>query len=558
MTKKPLIGIIGGKGRMGNWFKRFFENLGFNVIISDIDTKLSNIDLAKKADIVMVSVPINKTVNVINQVKKHVQKNSLLCDITSLKSKPTKAMANAKSATLGTHPLFGPMVQDLQGQKIAFCKIKNNHWVDFLKTIFIKNGAEVIETSAKEHDKQMAVIQALTHFTNINIARTLYSQKIIPKSCFLTPVFRLQSLILGRILSQSPELFADTEIENPYFENILDDFNEQAVCLTKSIKEKDNKSFIKKFKQTSKYLDGFRKISQTKSTEILRMADYQPIKTMLHIKNIDLKKDIKIGFLGPEGTFSHEAALEIFPKKSKFVALRTIRDVFESVNSQESNLGIVPAENTNGGIIPETINSLINSPLKVSGSFNFDVHHCLLGRTKNKKDIKIIKSHSQALLQCRNWLAKNFPKIELENASSTTAPIIKNKEKHIGFISTKTAAKIYNLNILAENIENEDNITKFYLITSDIDKEIQKKLKAKKTLLLLAIYDRVGILHDILSVFAKNNINLTSLQSIPSHLRPWDYQFFLEVDVSYPSEKIKNVLKSISKHCSTIRVLGVS
>jgi chorismate mutase/prephenate dehydratase len=272
-----------------------------------------------------------------------------------------------------------------------------------------------------------------------------------------------------------------------------------------------------------------------------------------------IKKKLKIGFLGPKGTFSHRAALEIFSEEYKFFLFSTIGEIFEAVNSKKINFGVVPAENTLGGIVSETINKLIKYPLKVTGSFNITIHHCLLARIKDKNRLKIIKSHEQALSQCRDWLEDNLPKVKLESTSSTTAPILENKSKDIGFIASSIAAQEYNLNILAKNIEaNNDNITKFYIISKGINGKIKKKLNSKRTLILFAVKDRVGILRDILDIFAKNNLNLTSLHSIPSRLRPWDYFFFTEVQIPIASQKLKKVQKNLKKYCTMIRVIGAS
>ena len=366
---------------------------------------------------------------------------------------------------------------------------------------------------------------------------------------------------MGRILGQNPELYAAIEIENPYFKKVLNDFKKQVNSLAEDIDNKDYKKFVKKFEQTSLYLDGFRKVAQTKSTEVLRMIDKQPIKTTaIETKKMaDWGGKFKIGFLGPKGTFSHHAAIKAFSQKPEFVPTRTITEIFEKVNSKEVDVGIVPIENTIGGLVSETINCLINYPLKTSGSLNISVHQCLLARTNDKEKIKIIKSHPQALAQCKDWLEKNLPQATTEVSTSTTAPILNTIDEKVGFLAPEVAAEVYGLNILAKNIESTaDNITKFHLILPDIDEALQKKLQAEKTLVLFAIYDRVGVLRDILDVFVKNNLNLTSLHSIPSHLRAWDYFFFLEVDAFYPSEVIKNVLKEMEQYCPTIRVLGVS
>lgn len=563
-NKKPLIGIIGGKGKMGRWFKDFFISQGFPVIISDLNTELSNIELAKKADIVIVSVPIRKTVEVIEEVRSFVRKNALLSDFTSLKTKPIEVMKEAKSAVLGMHPLFGPLIQKLENQNIVFCPVKNNRWVSFLRNIFIKNGAKILKMSPREHDLQMAILQALLHFTNLSLARTIYSQKSLPRASFSTPSFRLQLLLWGRILSLSPDLLSDIEFENPFFGKLLTDFQKEVSELSKDVREKNYKNFAKKFKEITRYLKDHIEITQIKSAEVLSIIDRRPIEigTLEKKKKTVLrKKGLKIGFLGPRGTFSQQAALTVLPY-AKLLPFAEIKEIFEKVHQKEIEFGIVPAENTAAGIVSETINCLIEYPLKVTGSYNLAIHHCLLSWGESESNLKIIKTHYQAFSQCRNWLEKNFPKIHFENSQSTTLPILealKTKDKTLGFIANEIAAKEYGLNILAKNIEDsKENITKFYLISQDINKNIAKKLKSKKTLILFAVYDRVGVLRDILNIFVENNVNLSSLHSIPSRIRPWDYFFFVEADIFLSSPVFKRVLQGIKKFCSIVRIIGVS
>ncbi len=158
--KKPLIGIIGGKGKMGHWFKLFFQEQGLDVIIADQGTTLSNQELAEKADIVIISVPIRLTESVIKEVRNYVRPEALLTDFTSIKSNPVKEMKKARSGVLGMHPLFGPLQTDFKRTNIVFCRVKDNNWVIFLKKLFQKNGAKIIEISPKEHDQQVAFLQA--------------------------------------------------------------------------------------------------------------------------------------------------------------------------------------------------------------------------------------------------------------------------------------------------------------------------------------------------------------------------------------------------------------
>ena len=545
---------------MGEWFRAFFNNLGLKVIISDLGTPLSNIELAKKADIVMVAVPIRKAVEVIKEIRSVVKKDTLLCDITSLKTEPVRAMAKAASAILGIHPLFGPLFQDMKGQKIVFCPVpdKGSRWVKFLENIFTENGAQIIIMSPQEHDGQMAIVQALTHFVNINLAETFFAQKFNPNSSFLTPVFRLQALIIGRVLSMGAPLCCDIEMENPYFPKVLARFEQQIKDSVKDITSKNRKSFVGKIEKTSTVLDDFIKISQSKSTQILQLVDNQPIKIKEPAMVARLKlRDAKIGFLGPRGTFSHQAAVNLFTNANKLIPFDAIREIFEAVNDQTIDLGVVPAENTLGGIVPETINSLIDYPLKVSGSFVLDIHHCLLSKARNKNDLRIIKTHQQAFWQCEKFLRENLPKVKTEISLSTTSAINGAEDNHTGFIASFSAAATYGLNVLAKNIEDtEGNVTKFYIITNTLRKTIQQKLGNNKTLLLLAVYNRVGVLKDILQAFADNELNLSSLHSVPSKLQPWDYFFFMEVDNHYQSAAIKKTLKDIAKYCTVIREIG--
>lgn len=558
-NKKPIIGIIGGNGKMGNWFKNFFEKEGLKVIISDKRTKLSNIELAKRADIVIVSVPVRITVKVIKEIRGIIRKDALFSDLTSLKEKPVKAMKKAKSGVLGIHPLFGPLAADIKGQSIVFCLERKNKWIDFLRKIFQKNGAKIIDISPKEHDIQMAYLQSLIHFSNISMAYFLFTQNFRPKSSFLTPLFRLQSLVFGRILGQNSKVYAEISIENPYFHEILKKYFQEISLFEKNIIDHDYKEFQRKFRDSSLHLSNFVKVAQEKTTQILKTIEKQPIK-IGRIKKIDFKKG-KIGYLGPKGTFSFLAVQKVSKNKTQILPFLTIRNIFESVLNGEIDFGVVPIENSTTGLVSETIQSFIDFPVYALGSFKIPIHHCLLSRAKELKALKIIKSHPQALSQCHLFLDKNLPNIIKESTSSTISPILENTFKNTGFIAPCETKKIFKLNVLAKNIENtKDNFTRFFLISSEIEKSVLKKtkLKSKNTLLLLSVYDKAGVLRDILNIFAKRGINLTALHSIPGHSQTWDYLFFLEIEKSHFSPEIKNALKELEKFCPFVRVLGLA
>ena len=136
--KPPKIGIIGGLGAMGSWFSNFFKGEGFEVLISDLSTPLSNKDLAKKADIIIVSVPIKETTKVIEEISPFLKRENLVCDVASLKNEVIKTMKKLRSGALGMHPLFGPLSPSLKNQTLIFYPVHKHPLIDFLKNLFQK------------------------------------------------------------------------------------------------------------------------------------------------------------------------------------------------------------------------------------------------------------------------------------------------------------------------------------------------------------------------------------------------------------------------------------
>ena len=556
---KPIVGIIGGTSQFGNWFKFFFESQGLKVLIASRKTKLTPIELAKIADIVIVSVPISATLKIIKTIRGYIKKSSLLCDFTSLKELPMREMLKAKCGVTGMHPLFGHLVLNIKNQTIIFCSGRDNKWTKFLKNIFKQNGAKVIFTTPRNHDKKMAIIQALTHFINIAFAQTIQKQDDMHYiNSYLTPVFRLQALNIGRVLGANPELYTELEMGNPRFKKVLKDFLEIVVKLSTYIKEKNKNNFIKDFQKSADFIKNFIPIAQIKATEIISLLDQQPIE-LKKIKNISKFGKNGVAYLGPEGTFSHQAALNIFSSQAKTVACPTISKIFEIVMNEEIALGVVPAENSTEGLVQETLDNLIKYPLNIIGSYTLPIHLCLLGRTDNINDIKIIKSHFQPIAQSRNWLNKNFPTVKLETEPSSVSAILSIIDPSVAFIASEMVAKKYNLKILAKNIEDKKgNATQFYIISKNIKPILSKKLGSQKSFILLSVCDRVGALRDILSCFCDQKLNLLKLHSKISEAEEWKYYFFMEVDSSPDSKKLQSVLKDIKQYCLVVRLLGAT
>lgn len=550
----PSITILGGTGKMGQWLKHFFEEHGITPQIYGKDYKKHLAEL-KKADIVIVGVTIAQTEEVITTIHPYLAKTSLLADITSVKIMPLAAMEKAPCATLGMHPLFGPGIGSLIGQKIVFCRQKDNQYVAFLKNLFEKSGLEVVEMSAEEHDYQLAYIQALTHATHLLYAKTLLGQEKTVFTKLQTPTFALHALAMGRILNQDIDMMAGIQCYNPYFIPVFTNLMENSNKLLKILEKGDTAAFADFFVEEQQVMKNFSALSTFQTNKILRMVSEGQPMVLEKFPMQTLLKGSRISYLGPQGTYSYQAAMLLFKDAAyKKIAYQTIFEVFQSILVNESNCGIVPAENSIEGTVRGTIDYLIEFSLYVSGSFEIPIHHQLLSREKRLAEIHTVVSHPQALAQCKKWLKENLPQAKLVASDSTTAALPTTKKGH-GYIASTLAAKEFSIPILKQNIEDDvHNTTRFYAITKSPVK--LTGVSNKKTLLFMTVYNRVGILRDILDVFAKHNINLTKLESRPSHEKVWDYHFFVEVEKEENDKELIKALKALEVYCPVIRILG--
>jgi len=229
ITKDDKIGIIGGRGVMGKWLGTFFENSGYIVEISDINTNLSNFEIVKRCKIVVLSTPVDKAIKISKEIGPGLKRDQILIDICSQKEEIVAAMLKySKSEVVGTHPMFGPTISSIQNQNIVLCRARGNIGYLWLKDLFLKTRANVTDLDPIEHDKYMAIVQSLTHFISICFAKTLQKMGIHPKDMFntSTPVFKLNSDIIGRLFAQDPALYATLIGENKYAGQCLALFSE--------------------------------------------------------------------------------------------------------------------------------------------------------------------------------------------------------------------------------------------------------------------------------------------------------------------------------------------
>lgn len=252
-----IAGIIGGTGKMGRLFAPVFERAGCRVIVAGRKTKLTPAELAAKADIVIVSVPIRDTVRVIREIAPVLTKEQLLCDFTSLKVRPVEAMLESEASVIGLHPMFGPTVRSLKHQTIIVCPARaGKDQVEWFLGVFRAEGAEWTITSPEEHDRMMAIVQGLTHFVTLSMAETVrrLGIDITRTQAFTSPVYQIELSLMGRILSQDPALYADILQMNPYVPEVIAACRSSAADLDAIVKNQDPALFDAFFKKNSGHL----------------------------------------------------------------------------------------------------------------------------------------------------------------------------------------------------------------------------------------------------------------------------------------------------------------
>jgi prephenate dehydrogenase len=253
-------GIIGGTGRMGKLFGPVFARAGYEVLLSGRKTELTNADLARQCDIVIVSVPIRDTVRIIGEIAPLLARNQLLCDLTSLKAGPVEAMLQSKANVVGLHPMFGPTVSSLKGQTIIACPARvEPHLRERLLGIFRHEGARCTIATPEEHDRMMAVVQGLTHYVTLCMAESIrrLGVDIGATRDYTSPVYQIEISLIGRLLSQDPELYADILQLNPHVPEVLSACTSSAGDLAGIVGSKDPELFRAFFDKNSRHLGPF-------------------------------------------------------------------------------------------------------------------------------------------------------------------------------------------------------------------------------------------------------------------------------------------------------------
>jgi prephenate dehydratase/prephenate dehydrogenase len=559
--KNPVIGIIGGKGHMGALFGAFFRDRGVKVIISDLKTPLTNKNVAQKADITIISVPIDKTEKVIKELVKHIPKESAVMDFTSVKTMPVKAMLTGKCEVLGMHPMFGDS-NPIPGQSLILTPTKKSgKWSQWMEKFLKSNQVKTRTMSPAEHDKMMNVAQGLIHFADITFADALRRTNMPTKELlkFTSKASELKVQLAARIIDQDPGLYGNIQIENPNTLKSLKLYKKSVEELIKIVEKKDLKAFSKYFEESKKFFRNYSKEAFDTSSYLIDKLVQKERKKTSTKPQVPKKSDIAV--LGPKNTFSEMAADKYDSKKNKYYAT-TIDEVFELVAKGRTEKGIVPIENKLEGTIRETLDNLFEKNVKISEEINLPINHTLIILPHAKaSDIKTIYSHTQALKQCKRFLKKNFPKATLLSTTSTAfaiEKIVTKNDKSCAAIAPKIAAEREKLQVLKENIEDEkDNSTSFVVVEKGhpTPKSVLKNCK-KTSIAFHFDKDSPGSLFTVFKDFADAKINMTKIESRPTQARFGDYIFYLDFDGCISEPHVAKILKKIEAKVAKMKVLG--
>jgi chorismate mutase/prephenate dehydratase len=266
-----------------------------------------------------------------------------------------------------------------------------------------------------------------------------------------------------------------------------------------------------------------------------------------------LEKPLKIAFLGPKGTFSHETAVRKFGSSVEYVPLADIPAVFNEVARGHVDYGLVPVENSIHGGVIDTLDAFLSSSAKICAEVLIVVHHSLMSREPWER-VKTIYSKPEAFTQVRQWLHATARDRDTQPAPSTGAAAeLAATHPGAAAIGSKLAGEIHGLRVLFENIEdNPDNVTRFFVI----GREPARKTGDDKTAVMFTTAHKPGALAEVLDVFKENGINLTDIEKRPSKKVNWEYYFFIDAQGHADDDAMKRAIAQARHHCLQLTVLG--
>lgn len=270
-----------------------------------------------------------------------------------------------------------------------------------------------------------------------------------------------------------------------------------------------------------------------------------------------LEKPMTVACLGPQGTFSEEAAIKRFGTAITTLPCDSIDEVFRGVESGNAGYGVVPVENSTEGAVGRTLDLLLQTSLTVCGEIQLPVHQSLMARQTDLKQINKIYSHPQSFAQCHHWLQANLPTLSSKHyihaGSNADAACLAAQDSNAAAIAGKRAAELYGLTICAENIEDDSKNTTRFLVLGMQSVEPSGK---DKTSLIMSAGNYAGAIHRLLTPFATHGVSMTRLESRPSRINLWQYVFFVDIEGHQRDSNVAAALKELNEKASFLKILG--
>ncbi len=267
-----------------------------------------------------------------------------------------------------------------------------------------------------------------------------------------------------------------------------------------------------------------------------------------------LEDKMSVAYLGPEGTYSQEAALKHFGGMVPVLPCASIDEVFRRVETEAVGYAVVPVENSTEGAVGRTLDLLLATPARVCGEVMLPIRQCLMSKVKTLSAIRKVYSHTQSLAQCQHWLVRHLPQVETAAVvSNAEAARLAARERGAAAIASRTAADLYGLQILARNIEDEaKNTTRFLVIASDDAAPSGKD----KTSLILSTRNVPGAIHELLTPLAANGVSMSRLESRPARTGLWEYIFYVDVEGHARDANVARALAELERKASLFKNLG--
>jgi chorismate mutase/prephenate dehydratase len=271
---------------------------------------------------------------------------------------------------------------------------------------------------------------------------------------------------------------------------------------------------------------------------------------------LSLEKTMTIAYLGPETTFSHQAAIQKFGASLRYAPQKSIADVFTEVGKKRADYGVVPVENSTEGVVTDTMDMFVESELKIVAQIVLPIRYCLAGKGP-AKEVRRLYVHPQALAQCRVWVQRNLPKAEIletsSNARSAELAAAATGRLKTAAITGHLAAEKYKLDVVEDNIQDfSGNATRFLVL----GRQCGPSTGHDRTSLVLSVADEVGALHRALAPFRRYRLNMTKIESRPSKRKAWEYFFFVDCDGHMNDPKVARAIAHLKDVCNFAKILG--